>query len=94
MSYNTPMSEKESVLERLLQPLQGDLPPDFARKLLSLDFTEAEHALYRDLSEKAQLGQLTAEESGKLDELLTANDLLMILQCKARVSLKNSPSAA
>jgi hypothetical protein len=81
-----------SALERLLRPSEGDLPADFARKLLTLDFTPEEIARYRELSERSQLGTLTPEERLELDDLLTTNDVLTILHAKAQSSLK--PSAA
>ncbi len=88
------MGTTGSVLERILNPSEGDLPPDFARRLLSLGFSEEEHQRYRELSDKAQLGQLSTEERSELDDLLTANDVLTILQSKARASLNKKPSAA
>ncbi|HEY7089826.1 MAG TPA: hypothetical protein VH518_17140 [Tepidisphaeraceae bacterium] len=77
-----------------MRPSEGDLPQDFARKLLELDFSPADHARYRELSEKAQLGQLTDQEKLDLEDLLTANDVLTILRAKARTSLNSRPSAA
>ncbi|WP_428938892.1 hypothetical protein [Fontivita pretiosa] len=88
------MLAKHSVLERILRPTEGDLPTEFARKLLSLDFSDEEQARYRELSEKAQLGQLTEQERVELDDLLTANDILAILHAKARKSLNRAPTAA
>ena len=79
-----------SALERLLRPSEGDLPADFARKLLSLDFNEADQSRYRELSARSQLGTLTPDERLELDDLLTANDVLTILHAKAELSLKSS----
>ncbi|HTW93182.1 MAG TPA: hypothetical protein VMD30_00210 [Tepidisphaeraceae bacterium] len=87
------MLAQSSVLERLLRPSEGDLPPEFARRLLAIDFPPADHARYRELSEKAQSGALSVEERAELDDLLTANDVLTILHAKAQSSLKK-PSAA
>jgi len=77
----------DSALERLLRPSEGDIPPDFARRLLALDFPPADHARYHELSEKAQAGTLTPHEREALTDLLTANDVLTILRAKARSSL-------
>lgn len=87
------MNTKSSVLEPLLQSAVGDMPPDYARRVLEVDFTPAEVARHRELAEKCQLGTLTEEEHVELDDLLTANDLLTILHAKAQLSLKR-PSAA
>jgi hypothetical protein len=86
------MVAQSSALQRLLKPAEGDLPAEFARRLLSLDFTPAEHARYRELSGRAQTGQLTEHEKVELDDLLTANDVLTLLQAKARASLQQAPT--
>jgi len=83
-----------SALERILRPSEGDLPADFSKRLLALDFTAADHARYRELSDRAQQAQLTEAERIELDDLLTTNDVLTILQAKARASLAVPPSAA
>ncbi len=81
------MEPRSSALTRLLRFGDGKLPADFARELLALDFEPADHARYEALSEKAQLGELTAIEQAELSDLLMANDVLMILQARARKSL-------
>lgn len=81
------MVAQSSALERLLHPEQGDLPAEFARRILTLDFDPADHARYLELSEKSQLGTLTEEERLVLSDLLTANDVLTILRAKAQLSL-------
>ena len=88
------MLTKHSVLERVLRPAEGDVPVDFAHKLLALGFDEADQERYRELSEKAQAGSLSDQEQIELDDLLTANDVLAILQAKARVSITIASSAA
>jgi hypothetical protein len=92
--YHESMLARHSALERILRPSEGDLPADFARTLLKLDFAEADHVRYRELSEKAQLNELTEEERVELDDLLTANDVLTILRAKAQTSLNKTSSAA
>ena len=87
------MSPRPSALERLFRPAQGDLPVAVARELLKFDFDPADHARYAALSEMAQLGTLSADEQDELDDLLTANDVLMILRAKAQVSLGKSSAA-
>jgi hypothetical protein len=86
------MVAASTALERLLRPSVGDLPAEFAKRLLALDFTPADHARYLELSERAQLGTLSEDEQFELDDLLAANDVLTILHAKAKSSLK-SPAA-
>ena len=81
------MNHKSSAIERVLQPLESVLPIEFAQQLLALNFSAADRSRATELSEKAQLGQLSSDEKTELEDLLTANDLLMILQAKARIAL-------
>ena len=74
--------------------MEGDLPPQVAEYLLALDFPAADHARYIELSRKAQDGKLTDAQSRELEDLLTANDVLTLLQSKARASLKRRHPAA
>ena len=87
------MATRLTPIERIFEKFDDDLPPEFAKRILSIEFTEEERARYQELSEKAQLGQLTEDETEELDGLLIANDLLIILQSKARMSLKTKPAA-
>ena len=82
-----------TALERLLHPSVGDLPSGFAQQLLKLDFEPADKVCYAALSEKSQVGTLTDEERLELDDLLTANDVLIILQAKATTSLDRHSAA-
>jgi len=88
------MLPHSSALERIIQPGQGTLAADLAEFILKLDFPPADHERYRQLSAKAQEGALTADEQADLDDLLTANDVLTILQSKARLSISRRNPAA
>jgi len=88
------MPRHRSVFERILQPGQSDLPPEVAAYLLGWDFPPEDHARYEELSAKAQQGSLSDAVKEELEELLTANDLMVILQSKARASLKRQNPAA
>jgi hypothetical protein len=88
------MVHSASALERIIQPAKGTLPAELADYLLALDFSPEDHARYEELSAKAQEGVLSESEKAELDDLLTANDVLAILQSKARSSLSRRNSAA
>jgi hypothetical protein len=88
------VNARTTLLERLIEPQRGSFSQEHARYVLSLDFSPVEHARYEQLSNKAQDGSLTADQQLELDEFLSVNALLMILQSKARVSLKKHTSAA
>lgn len=47
-----------------------------ARRVLEMQFDAADVARYRELSERAQIGQLGELERIELEDLLIANDLL------------------
>lgn len=82
------------ILERMIQPDQGDLSEEHAKYVLSLAFSPAEQARYAALADKAQQGTLSSEEAEEIDAFISANGLLMILQAKARRSLKHRQPAA
>ena len=91
--YNSVMITRASVLDRIVQAGK-DLPPHIAEYLLSLKLPADAHLRYEELSAKAQDGALGEDETIELDDLLTANDVLMILHSKARASLgRRSPAA-
>jgi hypothetical protein len=88
------MVHSPSPLERIFRPDAGTLSAELAEYILQIDFPEEDHAIYEQLSAKAQEGTLTESERAQLDELLTANDVLTILQSKARASLQRRTPAA
>jgi hypothetical protein len=88
------MPARVSALERLVAPARGGFSLKLARYVLELDFSSKDQALYRRLSAKAQAGTLSAAEKAALEDLLTAADVLAILQSKARASLKRRNPAA
>ncbi|HEX4794763.1 MAG TPA: hypothetical protein VH370_13265 [Humisphaera sp.] len=81
------MPLESAILDQIIQPARGGFSAEHARYVLSLEFTAEEHARYAGLSAKAQEGSLTSDEERDLDEFLSVNTFLMILQSKARVSL-------
>ena len=58
-----------------------------ARYLLSLDFEPEDVDRMNQLAERAREGELSAEEEAELDSYLHVNDLIVVLQSKARRSL-------
>jgi hypothetical protein len=80
-------SYESRILERIIRPDEGSIPPELARYLLALDFAAPDHERIAALSARAQDGALSPEEEAELDGYLHVNDLLSILQSKARQSL-------
>jgi hypothetical protein len=88
------MLSTPSVLERVIQSRRENLSAEVAKFILSLSISPSDQLKSRELSEKAQLGALTDVEKAELDDLLTTNDVLMILKSSARVMLKQAPPSA
>lgn len=87
------MVQSSSIWDRILVPEQGDLSADAAQYLLSLGFPEKDRARYQDLAARDP-ADLTPSEQSELDSLIHANTVLMLLQAKARLSLKGRQPAA
>jgi hypothetical protein len=81
-------SSDAMILRRVIQPDEGGMAPETARYVLGLDFSPPDHERIAALSARAQEGSLSAEEADELDGYLRVNDLLAILQSKARQSLR------
>jgi hypothetical protein len=81
-------SYETMILNRVIQPGEGDMAPELARYLLSLDFPAPDHERIAVLSTRAQEGALSEEDADELDGYLRFNDLLALLQSKARQSLR------
>jgi hypothetical protein len=87
------MYTQTSVLDRIVKGGK-ELPLEIAEYFLALKLPEEAHRRYEALSAKAQEGSLSEDEKIELDDLLMANDVLMILHSKARTSLgRRSPAA-
>jgi hypothetical protein len=81
------MVARTTILEHVIEPQRGTLPPDLAKHILTWDFPQEDHARYEQLSEKAQDGTLTEDDRRELDDFLNVGDFLAIIQAKARASL-------
>ena len=82
---------ESAILTRVIDPENGNMPPEVARFFLRLDFSPSDHQRMAELSSKAQDATLTSDEEAELDGLLNVNDFLAIVQSKARRSLMGQP---
>ena len=87
------MVARAQIFEQIIEPRKGAFSPEHARYVLSLSFSDKLKGRYRRLSDKAQLGTLTADEQVELDDYLSANAILVAMKSKARVSLSRPSSA-
>ena len=76
-----------AIWQRVIE-FDGELPPNAARALLKLRFSERDHALLDELSAKARAGSLTPDEQTQLGTFERLGCLLDILHSKARRALK------
>lgn len=87
------MSPPTQIWTRLILPDEPDLAPEVAKYFLTLGFTETEQNRYEALASKEQR-DLSHDERSELEEFAHANTVLMLLQSKARLSLKRRQPAA
>ena len=82
------------ILRRMLGPEGHNLQPEVAGFFLDLSLTAEDNQKIAELSEKANDGNLTAEERNQLGLYVLLTDFIAIMQSKARASLKNASPAA
>ena len=92
MSIATPDSTPFGSFEGLLAPEQT-MSEELARYLLQFRFAPSEIDRMNELSRKAQLNALTAEEDQALEQYIFLADMLGILQSKARQRLAQGNGA-
>jgi hypothetical protein len=86
--------QKTSLLNQLLDPLKTALTPEVAARIDSLRADEQTQAKLDELADKAQEGMLTLQDQRDYDDLLSAIDLITILQIKARAVLRDHAKAS
>jgi hypothetical protein len=85
----THSSENEAtILARVFDDERGLLPPDLARSILDVEFSERDKARMHDLAVRNQADALTPAEKEELYAFAKAGTLLGILKSKARRTLK------
>ena len=92
-----PGEDEVTILARILGNEDGQLPPDLARYILTLGFSERDKARMHDLVVRNQEDALTPAEKEEMHAFGKAGDLLSILKAKARrtlgIKLKTSTDA-
>ncbi|MCA9078028.1 MAG: hypothetical protein KDA93_23565 [Planctomycetaceae bacterium] len=89
------MSETEAtILSRLVDPETPTLSEEAARSILAMRFSADDEATMHVLLDKANAGTITPDEQEVADTYERIGHMLALMQSKARLSLKDSPSAA
>jgi hypothetical protein len=82
------MTSTSSYLDRFLQPVTDAFTQETARQFAELRADASLQDYVDDLARKANEGTLTPEEDAEYKAIVDANDLIAILQMKARRFLK------
>ena len=82
------------ILHRLLEPENGNLSPEAARYLLSIDFPEADRERMDILADKSQAGEMLADERDELEEYVRIGHMLALIHSRARKSLAQHRAAS
>jgi hypothetical protein len=80
-----------TILARVLSNEHGQIPPEVARYIVDLTFSDRDKARMHDLAMRNQQGALSPAETDELFAFVKAGDLLAILKAKARRTLKITP---
>ena len=80
-----------TILARVLSNEPGQLPPEVARYVVDLDFSDRDKARMHDLALRNQKGALSPAEKEELFAFVEVGDLLAVLQAKARRTLGIKP---
>jgi hypothetical protein len=81
-----------AIWARLIQTPKEPISREAAQYLLSIDFSEADHARMQELMDKSNEGALTSDEKAELDGYLNIANVLSILHSQARVALRKPSS--
>ena len=82
------MSTVASYLDRILDPLAECFTPQVAHRLIELTADPQTQVHLDVLANKANEGQLTADEDAEYKQAIDAIDMVAILQAKARAYLR------
>ena len=91
MNAESVVTETE-IWRRIIQPGVGDLSVEAAREWLQLRMSEADAERVRELSSRANSGQLGPAEDREFENYFNVGRTLEFLKAKARLSLRGSPS--
>ncbi len=73
-------------LDRLLDPVRDCLTPDVAARLAGLRADETVQAKLDAFAERNAEGTITADERAEYESLVSAGNLIAVLQAKARAT--------
>ncbi|MGA2751483.1 MAG: hypothetical protein ABSG59_22175 [Verrucomicrobiota bacterium] len=91
MSVSTETCEA-AILSRIIRPDRATWSKEAAESILAFDFSPADARRMNLLASKARQGSLNVRQEAELENYRQVGRLLELLQSKARLSLKKTPS--
>jgi len=88
----TTAGRQRQVLDRFLNPVRDALTPEVANAIADLRADEATQQLIEDLAQRHHEGQLTPDERAEYEALVSATNVVAVLQAKARSVLNRTKS--
>lgn len=88
---NAPTTISEAdILSQVVAPDQPSLPPESARSILSLSFSQTATDWMNELADKNNKGTITEAERAEMEKYARVGNFLNLMQAKARRSLQAS----
>jgi len=78
-----------AILTRAIAPDRKSLPRAVAEEILQWDFPPEDKQRMADLSAKARVGELTAEEEAEIDSYVRVGQIVNLMQAKAQLAIRN-----
>jgi len=88
----TPTSSEAAILSRVIEGSRLTLPPDAARALLDLGFSEEDRKKMHELAVQNQQRRLSKDGERELDSYVRIGRFLDLLSAKAARLLKSVPA--
>jgi hypothetical protein len=83
-------SQQKQVLDRFLDPVRDILTPEIARAIADLRADATTQQRLEDLAERHHEGLLNPDELAEYESLVSASNVMAVLQAKARSVLNRS----
>lgn len=90
---STTVNAPQQVLERILNPLHDILTPEVAQRIADLRADQETQDRIDDYANRHHEGTLSPQELAEYQALVSATNLIAVLQAKARAVLKRQQAS-
>ena len=87
MGHRPSVDFEPAIWARLIQAQKVPISPEAAHYLLSINFSETDHARMQELMDKSNEGALTSDETAGLDGYVNISNVLSVVHSRARVAI-------